>query len=108
LVRQREQAKVLAARLSSAEGVLAAYRQQFSVGQRDLLDVLDAQNDVFLARSAHTTALFSALFAGYRVVAVSGELLAAFKIKDPNEGAGGRAMAKRGMKKPAMKSKSKK
>jgi len=108
LVYQRKQTKVLGERLTSAEGVLAAYRQQFSVGQRDLLDVLDAQNDVFLARSAHTTAQFSALFAGYRLVAVSGELLAAFKIKDPNEGAGGRAMAKMGKKKPAMKKKSKK
>ncbi len=108
LVYQRKQVKVLGERLTSAEGVLAAYRQQFSVGQRDLLDVLDAQNDVFLARSAHTTAQFSALFAGYRLVAVSGELLAAFKIKDPNEGAGGRAMAKMGKKKPAMKKKSKK
>ncbi|MEE9290239.1 MAG: TolC family outer membrane protein, partial [Alphaproteobacteria bacterium] len=56
LVYQRRQVKVLGERLTSAEGVLAAYRQQFSVGQRDLLDVLDAQNDVFLARSAHTTA----------------------------------------------------
>ncbi len=108
LVYQRKQVKVLGQRLTSAEGVLAAYRQQFSVGQRDLLDVLDAQNDVFLARSAHTTAQFSALFAGYRLVAVSGELLAVFKIKDPNEGAGGRAMAKMGKKKPAKKKKSKK
>lgn len=108
LVYQRRQVKVLGERLTSAEGVLAAYRQQFSVGQRDLLDVLDAQNDVFLARSAHTTAQFSALFAGYRLVAVSGELLAVFQIKDPDEGAGGRAMAKMGKKKPAMKKKSKK
>jgi adhesin transport system outer membrane protein len=108
LVRQREQAKVLGQRLASAEGVLAAYRQQFSIGQRDLLDVVDAQNDVFLARSRHTTAQYSALFAGYRVVAVSGDLLAAFKIKDPNEGAGGRAMSKTGMKRPATKKKSKK
>lgn len=108
LVYQREEVKVLGERLSSAEGVLSAYRQQFGVGRRDLLDVLDAQNDVFLARSAHTTAQFSALFAGYRLIAVSGELLAALKIKDPAEGAGGRAMARRGKKKSAKKKKSKK
>ncbi len=108
LVFQREQTKVRGERLTSAEGVLSAYRQQFSVGQRDLLDVLDAQNDVFLARSAYTTAQFSALFAGYRLIAVSGELLAAFKIKDPKEGLGGRAMAAQGKKKSANKKKSKK
>lgn len=90
LVRQREQTRVLRERLASAEGVLSAYRQQFDIGQRDLLDVLDQQNDVFLARTAHTTADFSAQFAAYRVLAVSGELLAALNISDLKEGSGGR------------------
>lgn len=108
LVRQREQVKVLADRQRSAEGVLAAYRQQFNVGQRDLLDLLDAQNDVFLARSAYTTADYSALFAGFRVVAVAGELLGALKIKDPGEGAGGRPGSEKAMMKPAKKEMSKK
>lgn len=90
VVRQRQQMEVLGERLVSAEGVLSAYRQQFDVGQRDLLDVLDAQNDVFLARTAYTTADYSAQFAAYRVIAVSGELLAALQIADPEEGAGGR------------------
>jgi adhesin transport system outer membrane protein len=105
LVRQRQQTAVLAQRLASAVGVLKAYKDQFKVGKRDLLDVLDAQNDVFLARSAHTTAQFSALFAGYRVVAIGGDLLAALKISDPSDGKGGRPMAPAGKK---MKKKSKK
>lgn len=103
LVRQRENVKVLSERLASAEGVLSAYRQQFSVGQRDLLDLLDAQNDVFLARSALTTAQYSALFAGYRLIAVSGDLLATMGIKDPSEGAGGRAKADKSKSQPAKK-----
>jgi adhesin transport system outer membrane protein len=103
LVRQRQTVKVLTERLASAEGVLSAYRQQFSVGQRDLLDLLDAQNDVFLARSALTTAQYSALFAGYRLIAVSGDLLSTMGIKDPNEGAGGRTKPEMGKTQPAAK-----
>ena len=95
MVRQREQADVLRERLTGAEGVLGAYQQQFRVGQRDLLDVLDAQNDVFLARSAYTTAQYSTLFASYRVIAVAGELLAGLKIADPSEGTGGRLAAEK-------------
>lgn len=103
LVKQRENVKVLTERLASAEGVLSAYRQQFSVGQRDLLDLLDAQNDVFLARSTLTTAQYSALFASYRLIAVSGDLLATMGIKDPSEGAGGRAKAEMSKSQPAKK-----
>ncbi len=105
LVRQRENVSVLRERLAGTEGVLSAYSQQFNVGQRDLLDVLDAQNDVFLARSALATAEYSALFAGYRLVAVSGDLLATLKIQDPSEATGGRAGAAMGAKKPTAKKK---
>jgi adhesin transport system outer membrane protein len=91
MVRQRQQVEVLRDRLRGAEGVLAAYRQQFDVGQRDLLDVLDAQQDVFIARTNLTTAEFSELFANYRLLAVTGDLLPALKIEDPAEAEGGRA-----------------
>jgi adhesin transport system outer membrane protein len=83
--RQRERAGILRERVKSAEGVLAAYSQQFNVGQRDLLDVLDAQNDLFNVRSELLTAEFSEIFASYRLVAVTGGLMASLNIARPSE-----------------------
>lgn len=36
-----------------AEGVLAAYREQFDIGRRSLLDVLDSENEFFQAERAY-------------------------------------------------------
>jgi adhesin transport system outer membrane protein len=80
MVRQNERANVLRDRVKSAEGVLAAYTQQFTVGQRDLLDVLDAQNDLFIVRSELLTAGYSSQFAGYRILAVTGELMSSLNV----------------------------
>ena len=43
----------------SAEAMEAAYRKQFEVGRRSLLDLLDAQNESFQAKRAYVNALFS-------------------------------------------------
>lgn len=86
--RQRERASILRERVRSAEGVLAAYSQQFNVGQRDLLDVLDAQNDLFNVRSELLTAEFSEVFASYRLMAVTGGLMAALNVARPAEADG--------------------
>lgn len=42
----------------SAEAMEAAYQQQFAVGRRSLLDLLDAQNEAFQAKRAYVNALF--------------------------------------------------
>ena len=54
-----------------------AYAQQFEIGQRDLLDVLDAENELFLARVGLVTAEYTERFAVYRLLAVTGDLLEA-------------------------------
>ena len=83
MVRQREQTAKLADRVRAAESVYAAYRQQFDIGRRDVLDVLNAQNDLYNARSAALTADYSAQFATYRILAVCGDLLGALNIAPP-------------------------
>lgn len=94
MTRQRERVAILRERVRSAEGVLSAYSQQFNVGQRDLLDVLDAQNDLFNAKSELVTAEYSELFAGYRLLAVTGDLMTAMNISYPEEAQGaGAAMS---------------
>lgn len=50
------------------------YKQQFDIGQRGLLDLLDADNEFFLARDALVTAQYAELFAIYRLLAAQGAL----------------------------------
>lgn len=63
--------------------LLLSYRQQFSVGRRSLLDVLDAQNTRFNVQVRAETARFSELFAGYQVLAATNNLLDAFGLSAP-------------------------
>ena len=61
------------------------YAQQFDLGQRSLLDLLDAENELFNARADLTTAEYTETFAVYRVLAVVGDLLATLDIDAPKE-----------------------
>ena len=62
-----------------------AYASQFEIGQRDLLDVLDAENELFLDRVSLVTAQLTEEFAVYRVLAVVGELLNTLDVARPRE-----------------------
>ncbi len=62
-----------------------AYASQFEIGQRGLLDLLDAENELFLARVALTTAEFTERFAAYRLMAVTGSLLDTLDVAPPRE-----------------------
>ncbi|MCH9051830.1 MAG: TolC family outer membrane protein [Proteobacteria bacterium] len=72
--------------VAADEGVVDAYRQQFLIGQRDLLDLLDAQNELFISRGNLVTEETTALFGGYQVAASMGALLGALGVKKPKEG----------------------
>lgn len=48
----------LAAHRDRAEGVLIAYREQFDIGRRSLLDVLDSENEFFQARRAYISGFY--------------------------------------------------
>ena len=90
--------------VTADEGVVDAYRQQFLIGQRDLLDLLDAQNELFIARGNLTTEETTALFGAYQVTASMGALLGTLGVKKPKEGIAGKsrkpAPAKKMAKKP--------
>ncbi len=51
------------------------YAQQFDIGQRGLLDLLDADNELFLSRDNLITARYGEIFATYRLLATMGELV---------------------------------
>jgi adhesin transport system outer membrane protein len=61
------------------------YAQQFDLGQRGLLDLLDSENELFQARSNLVTASFTETFAVYRVLAVIGMMLDTLDIDRPKE-----------------------
>ena len=57
-----------------------AYEEQFVMGERSLLDVLDAENELFNSSTQAATALGNALIAAYRMKALAGDLLPSFNI----------------------------
>src|SRR5690606_9325804 len=59
------------------------YAQQFDLGQRGLLDLLDAENELFVSRSNLVTATYTEMFAVYRVLAVIGAMLDTLEIDRP-------------------------
>ena len=62
-----------------------AYRQQFSLGERTLLDLLDTANELYTAKTAYTNATYDHRFAEFRVLASMGGLNQALQVKLPEE-----------------------
>jgi adhesin transport system outer membrane protein len=60
--------------------VVSSYRLQFSIGQRTLLDVLNAENELFAAKSSHYTGLLAVTIGELRVLAAMGKLLQALGV----------------------------
>ena len=67
----------------ATDELLLSYRDQFSVGRRSLLDVLDAQNTRFNVQVRAETARFSEIFAVYQILASTNNLLDAFNLTAP-------------------------
>ncbi|WP_298439452.1 TolC family outer membrane protein [uncultured Ferrimonas sp.] len=60
-----------------------AYSEQFRLGQRSLLDLLDTENELFQARQDYVRAEMDELLAKYRVLNASGRLLDSLRITRP-------------------------
>ncbi|TPK51719.1 MULTISPECIES: TolC family protein [unclassified Mesorhizobium] len=83
--RQADLAKTLKLQAVSNEKLVASYREQFKVGQRSLLDVLDAQNTRFNTATLAETASYASLFAQYRLLAATGQLLKTMDVHPPKQ-----------------------
>ena len=79
-LRIREQLTSLQQHRLSSDKVRAAYAEQFNIGQRTLLDVLDAENEYFQASRALIIANGDLEFAYARSLAAMGSLLPALGI----------------------------
>ena len=68
-----------------SDDLLLSYREQFNVGRRSLLDVLDAENTRHNVQVQRETARFAALFAEYKVLAATNTLLRTLNIAPPKD-----------------------
>ncbi len=74
-----------AAQSKADRKVVSVYLDQFKMSRRTLLDVLDAQNELFNARSNHMNEAYAAEFAVYRLLALDGKMLGILGVSSPHE-----------------------
>ncbi|TNE38134.1 MAG: hypothetical protein EP348_05255 [Alphaproteobacteria bacterium] len=85
LARSQARAAVLSDQVVSNGQVASTYRQEFEIGQRELLDLLDADNELFNSRTSLVTVEYSVLFAKYRLLATMGRLTTTLGVILPEE-----------------------
>jgi len=66
--------EILGRQVAADVKTVGVYKQQFEIGQRGLLDLLDADNELYLARDNEITARYAEIFANYRLLATMGAL----------------------------------
>lgn len=85
MVSAGERARQFAAQAAANTEVVKAYKDQFDLNRRTLLDVLDSQNELFVSQSNTINAEFLEMFAVYRLLALKGELLKSMNVPYPRE-----------------------
>ncbi len=75
----------LESRVQSTEKTREAYQQQFSLGQRTLLDLLDTENEVLTANIEYTNAYYDRIYACYWLTETMGKLLESLKLEAPEQ-----------------------
>jgi adhesin transport system outer membrane protein len=86
--RRTEQTQLLSflePQLTANRDVVQAYRDQFTVGRRSLLDLLNAQNTYYSVQILVETARSAISFAEYRIVSADGRLLVSLNQTAPVE-----------------------
>jgi adhesin transport system outer membrane protein len=83
VVRLRLQMPFLQQHERDISQVRVAYLQQFKIGQRTLLDLLDTENELFDARQALTNGAFDLRVAEFRWLSLSHRVLPALGLGDP-------------------------
>ncbi|MDE2416868.1 MAG: TolC family outer membrane protein [Burkholderiales bacterium] len=80
-VRLAKQIPLLAQHELSTSKARQAYQQQFDIGQRSLLDLLDTENELYQARRALANAEYDQKLSQIRLLATEGSLLNAMKLR---------------------------
>jgi adhesin transport system outer membrane protein len=83
LQNQTALANELEAQSRITDDVLLSYREQFNIGRRSLLDVLDAQNTRYNVQAQAQTAQLAKVYAQYRVLAAENRLVECLGVQIP-------------------------
>lgn len=83
IIKLREQLPFLREHEMATSKVRTAYMQQFQIGERSLLDLLDTENELFDSRRALVNAAFDLRKAEYRWLALSHQVLPAVSLSQP-------------------------
>jgi outer membrane protein, adhesin transport system len=75
----------LSSQLEQNKLAFAGYVQQYELGQRTLIDILDIQNEMLITQTNLVTEEFSGRYSVFRVLAGMGRLLPAMNISAPVE-----------------------
>ena len=78
---EKERAKHFAMAAEQGTQTRDMYVEQFNLGQRSLLDVLDAENEVFTSSQQYTSSRMNEIAGMYRLLALGGELIFGFGVK---------------------------
>jgi len=70
--------------VDSSKQTQSAYEQQFRLGQRSLLDLLDTENELFEARKDYLEANYQNMDAKYRLLNATGQLLDSLRVTRSN------------------------
>jgi adhesin transport system outer membrane protein len=87
MVSAGERARQFSAQAAANTEVVRAYKDQFSLDRRTLLDVLDSQNELFVSRSNTINAEFLEMFSVFRLLGLKGQLLPTLGVAYPRESA---------------------
>jgi adhesin transport system outer membrane protein len=82
-VTARDRLVLLEQYVAASAATRESYMKQFSIGQRTLLDLLNAENEYFNARLAYITGQYAQLTSGFRILASMGQLLRRLEIALP-------------------------
>ncbi len=85
MVSAGERAKEFSGQAAANSEVVRAYKDQFNLDRRTLLDVLDSQNELFVSRSNTINAEFLEIFSVFRLLALKGQLMNTLGVAYPQE-----------------------
>lgn len=85
MISASERSKAFMRQVEANEQVVGAYKDQFDLNRRTLLDVLDSQNELFVSRSNAVNAGFVEMTSVYRLLALKGKLLPTLGVDYPRE-----------------------
>jgi adhesin transport system outer membrane protein len=71
--------------VDASKQALLAYRKQFNIGKRTLIDLLDQENEVFQANINYVNGQYTLALSAYRILAGTGKLLWSLGVKLPEQ-----------------------